>query len=204
MSISNTSNNATTVAASDLEQIYLLSEECLGSFFSEPVSHVCLGGWSYLPVQLRPFILGWSTPSSNVNIFAIVVGEIFTTLTATEADASIVFFAVFISLPKPVFLNLFYIFHPFIKQDWQTYPQYTQWCSFIENTKLTNSYSWECFIKIYIGCNLFSKFNPLEDEIYPQGYIYPRLGITVLNPLARLYFAGDQRVLERARHCAAL
>jgi len=31
------------------------------------------------------------------------------------------------------------------------------------------SYSLERFIKIYIGCNLrFSKFTPLEDEIYPQ------------------------------------
>jgi len=39
----------------------------------------------------------------------------------------------------------------------------------IENTRLKNSYSSECFMKIYIGCNLwFSKFTPLEDEIYLQ------------------------------------
>jgi len=45
--------------------------------------------------------------------------------------------------------------------------------------KLTNSYSFELFIKICIGCNLcFSKFTPLEDEIYPQRYIYPRLRTT--------------------------
>jgi len=70
----------------------------------------------------------------------------------------------------PVVLNLFYISYPFIKQDHQIYPQYTQSCSFIENTKLTNSYSLEWFIKFYVVCSLwFSKFNPLEDEIYPQG-----------------------------------
>jgi len=36
--------------------------------------------------------------------------------------------------------------------------------------KLTNSYNLECFIKIYICCNLwFSNFTPLEYEIHPQG-----------------------------------
>jgi len=42
-------------------------------------------------------------------------------------------------------LNLFYISYPFIKQDYRIYPQaqYTHWCAFIENTKLTNSYSLE-------------------------------------------------------------
>jgi len=70
----------------------------------------------------------------------------------------------------PVLLNLFYISYPFIAQDYQIYSQYTQWCSFIENTNLTHCYSFDRFIKIYIGCNLwFSKFTPLEDEIYPQG-----------------------------------
>ena len=46
---------------------------------------------------------------------------------------------------------------------------YTEWCSLIENTKSTNSYSLKWFTKIYIGCNLwFSKFTPLENEIYPR------------------------------------
>jgi len=51
-----------------------------------------------------------------------------------------------------------------------TLPQVTQSCSWIENTKLTNSYGLEWFIKIYTGCHFqFSTFTPLEDEIYPQG-----------------------------------
>ena len=76
--------------------------------------------------------------------------------------------------PRPVVLDLFYISYPFIEQDYQIYPQYTQWCSFIENTKWTNSYSSEWFMQIYISCNLwFSKFTPLEDEIYPQGTFTP-------------------------------
>ena len=45
--------------------------------------------------------------------------------------------------PKPVVLKHFYISYPFIKQDYQIYHQYTQCCSFIKNTKLTNSYSLE-------------------------------------------------------------
>ena len=65
--------------------------------------------------------------------------------------------------PRPVVLNLFYIFYLFIKQDYRSYPQYTQWCSFIKNTKLTNFYSLEWFTKNYICSNLwFSKFTPLE------------------------------------------
>jgi len=68
-----------------------------------------------------------------------------------------------------VVLNLFYISYPFIKQDYLIYPQYAQWFSFIENTKLTNSYSLEWFIKIYICCNLwFSKFISFEDKIHPR------------------------------------
>jgi len=43
----------------------------------------------------------------------------------------------------PVVLNLFYISYPFIKQDYQIYLQYTQWCSFSENTKLANYYRLE-------------------------------------------------------------
>ena len=60
---------------------------------------------------------------------------------------------------KAVVLNLFYISCPFIKQDYQIYIQYTQWCSYIQNTKLTNSYSLEWFIKVDFCCNFwFSKF----------------------------------------------
>jgi len=47
---------------------------------------------------------------------------------------------------NPVVLKIFYISYPFIQQDCQIYPQYTQLCSFIENTKLTNSCSLEWFI----------------------------------------------------------
>jgi len=72
--------------------------------------------------------------------------------------------------PRKVVLNLFYISYPFFKQNHEIYLQYTQWCSFIENMKLTNSYSLKLFIKIYNGWNLsLSKLNPLEDEIYPLG-----------------------------------
>jgi len=53
----------------------------------------------------------------------------------------------------------------FIEQDYQICPQYTQWRSFIENTKLTNSFSLEWSMKMYIGYSLWlSKFTPLEDE----------------------------------------
>jgi len=41
------------------------------------------------------------------------------------------------------FLTFFYISYPFIEEDYQIYPQCTQWWSFIENTKLTNSYNLE-------------------------------------------------------------
>jgi len=44
--------------------------------------------------------------------------------------------------------NLFHVSYPFIKQDYQIYTQYTPWFSFIENTKLTNFYSSEWFVKI--------------------------------------------------------
>jgi len=45
-----------------------------------------------------------------------------------------------------------------------------KWCPFLKNMKLTNSYSLESFVKIYIDYNLwYSKFIPLEGEIYPQG-----------------------------------
>jgi len=39
--------------------------------------------------------------------------------------------------PRPVVLNFFfYITYHFIKQDYQIYPQYIRWSSFIKNTKL--------------------------------------------------------------------
>jgi len=64
-----------------------------------------------------------------------------------------------------VLLNLFYISYVTRSPDLS---QYTQWCSFIENMNITNSYSLEWFIKIYIGCNLwFNKFTLLEDDLYP-------------------------------------
>ena len=47
------------------------------------------------------------------------------------------------SSSRSVVLNLVYISYPFIKQDYQIYPQYTQWNSFLKSTKLTNSYSLE-------------------------------------------------------------
>ena len=59
------------------------------------------------------------------------------------------------------FLTFFYISYPFVKQDHQIYPQYTQWCSSIDNTNVTK--------KIYIGCTLwFSQFTLLEGGIYPR------------------------------------
>jgi len=33
---------------------------------------------------------------------------------------------------RSVVLNLFYKAYPFIKQSYQIYPQYIQWCSFLE------------------------------------------------------------------------
>jgi len=75
---------------------------------------------------------------------------------------------------KPVVRKHFYISYPFIEQDYQIFPQYTQCCSFTKNTKLTNCCSLEWFIKIYIGCNVwFNKFSHLEDEIYPPGVTLP-------------------------------
>jgi len=40
-----------------------------------------------------------------------------------------------------LFLTFFYMSYPFIKQYYQIYPKYTQWCSFIKITKLTSFYS---------------------------------------------------------------
>jgi len=75
---------------------------------------------------------------------------------------------------RPAVRNLFYMSSPFIEQDYQIYPNHTQWCSFIKNTKLTMSYSWEWFTKIYIFCNLwFSKFTPWK-------FTYPGLRATGL------------------------
>jgi len=71
----------------------------------------------------------------------------------------------------PIVLEQWFLtfFNLFIKKDYQIYPQYTQWCSFIKNTKLTNSCRLEWLIKYLHWLNLwFSKFTPLEDKIYPQ------------------------------------
>jgi len=77
------------------------------------------------------------------------------------------------SRPRSVVLNLFYISYPFIKQDKVIrFTPIPQWCSFVENTNINNSYSLELFIKMYISCNTwFSKFMPLEDKINP----WPRI-----------------------------
>ena len=45
--------------------------------------------------------------------------------------------------PSAVVLKLFDMFYPFNKDDYQIYPQYIKWCSFIKKTKET----------IYIGYN---------------------------------------------------
>jgi len=71
-------------------------------------------------------------------------------------------------LSNSVVLNLFYIF-TLLSNKITRFTCNTQRCSIIENTKLTNSYSLEWFIKMYIGCNLcFSKFTTLENEICPR------------------------------------
>ena len=73
---------------------------------------------------------------------------------------------------RPIALDQWFLtfFLSFLsRKSYQIYPQYTQSCSFIENTKLTTSYSLEWFRKIYIGCNLrFNKCTHLKDKIYPQ------------------------------------
>jgi len=82
-----------------------------------------------------------------------------------------------------VVLNLFHTFYPFIKQDYQIYPQYTQWCSFLKITKLANSYSLEWFAKMYICCNLrFSKFTPLDNSIRTTEGVLELQPITCCTP----------------------
>ena len=103
-------------------------------------------------------------------------------------------------LSRPVVLNLFYVFYPFIKQDYQIYPQWTQWCSFIENTKVTNfdSLEWFTFAAINVSVNLPPckvKFTPLQGEIYPQGWIYPRLRITA-RELSKTAFMTQQQLVS--------
>jgi len=71
-----------------------------------------------------------------------------------------------------VVLNLFYISYPFIEQAYWIYPQYTQWCSFIENTKFKLLQFGFYLLKFTFGCNFmvwFNKFTPFEYEIYTQG-----------------------------------
>ena len=59
---------------------------------------------------------------------------------------------------KPVVPNFFLHILPFIKQDFQIYPQCTQWSSFIENTKVKNSFEFRFrmiySIKMYISYNI--------------------------------------------------
>jgi len=66
------------------------------------------------------------------------------------------------------FLTFFTYFTPF-ETRLPKLPHYTQWCSFIKTTKLTNFYSSKLFIQFYSCCNSwFRKFASLEDEIYSQ------------------------------------
>jgi len=63
--------------------------------------------------------------------------------------------------PRAMVLNPFHTSYPFLKQDYQIFPQFTQRCWVIENTKLTNYFSLDWFIEIDSDCNLwFSKFTP--------------------------------------------
>ena len=71
------------------------------------------------------------------------------------------------------FPTSFHISYPFIKQGLQIYPQCTQWSSFIENTKLKNSFEFRFrmiySIKMYIGCNLwFRIFTPRKMKFTPR------------------------------------
>jgi len=62
------------------------------------------------------------------------------------------------------FLTFFTYLTPVYQTRLSDLPQYTQWCSFLKNMKLTKFCSLEWFIKIYICCKLwFSKFTPFED-----------------------------------------
>jgi len=52
-------------------------------------------------------------------------------------------------------------------------------------------------MKIYVFYNLwFSKFIPLEDEIHPQGAIYPRLRTTGLNLNNEMKYVKRTRLLN--------
>ena len=77
-------------------------------------------------------------------------------------------------------LNLFYVFYPFIKRDYQIYHQYTQWRSFIKNTKLNklpvkNDLQKFTFVAIYGSVNL----HPWKMKFTP------RLRTTTLDPGVR-------------------
>jgi len=88
------------------------------------------------------------------------------------------------------FLTFFYISYPFIKQDYQIYAQYTQRCSFIETTKLTNFFSLEWFIKIYVGWNLWcSKITPFEKWNLSPGVNLPHIN----NHWYRARWRGSKR-----------
>jgi len=74
---------------------------------------------------------------------------------------------------KPVVPNFFLHILPFIKQDFQIYPQCTQWSSFIENTKVKNSFEFRFrmiySIKMYISYNIwFRIFTPWKMKFTPR------------------------------------
>ena len=58
-------------------------------------------------------------------------------------------------------LNLFYISCPFVKQDYQIYPQYTQMILTYWKYKINELLQFRMISKIYICCNLwFNEFTP--------------------------------------------
>ena len=54
---------------------------------------------------------------------------------AASSEFSIIVMTCCFSNTKPVVLKLFCMFYPFNKDDYQIYPQYIKWCSFIKKTK---------------------------------------------------------------------
>jgi len=72
-------------------------------------------------------------------------------------------------LHYPVILNLFSISYPFTNKITRFTPIHLMVLIY-RKYELRNSYSLECFIKIYIGCNLwFSKITPWKMKFIPKG-----------------------------------
>ena len=93
--------------------------------------------------------------------------------------------------PRAVVLNPFHTSYPFLKQDYQIFPQFTQRCWVIENTKLTN--------KLFQFRMIYRNWQWLQfmvQWIYPQVYIYPGLKTTVLWPLPPRPFPDKKRELK--------